>query len=307
MLRLRTIAPTGTKVGYSLRRRSDGAPYTPASQRLRRIRLPSVTARRRSPRRPPRTSAGSPLTLPDATTSAWADGIYEVTFHDAKGVVIDGYLVEMISGDDTPKRDRPQVAPLPPGPSRRWSTAASRVPCCRPRRTPPAPRTGGPPPGRSGWRRIARPAPRGTTWRPTRGSSSSCPAARPSRRRSPSRRAPSRSTSKWSMKSGSKAHAFAVAIDGKPIATYSGPRLDFSGVMTPAFTLEAGDHVVSFAGATVLGPDACSAARPGPGGPRSPDPHRTRRGERRCRITTTRKTSRRIRGPRSPAGTSGPA
>jgi hypothetical protein len=263
MLHLQTIAPTGTKVGYSLRRRPDGLAYDAAANAFAAppIKLPSV------PDAPPAVpEEAAPylgrfsLALPDATTSAWPDGIYEVWFHDAKsGVVIDGYLVEMISGDDTPKRDRPQVAPLPPGPAVPTLVNGGFASPVLPAKT----NSSNPPDGWTATGPIGlatnrSPGTEGNDLAPDEGQFLVLPGGSTLSQTLAFPKGSFAVYVKWSMKSASKAHAFWVAIDGKPIATYSGPRLDFSGVMTPAFALEAGDHVVSFAGSTVLGPDACS-------------------------------------------------
>lgn len=254
MLRLRTIAPTGTRVGYTLRRWSDGAPYTPASNAFGGSApvTPAPIAEEAVP-----FLGRFSATLPDSATSGWADGIYEVTFHDAKGVAIDGYLVEMISGDDTPMRDRPQVAPLPAVPT--LVNGGFATPVLPAKTNSSNPPDGWIATGPIGLAANRSPGTEGNDLAPDEGQFLVLPGGSTLSQTLAFPAGTFAIYAKWAMKAGSKAHSFAILVDGKPIASYSSPRLDFSGVMTPAFTFASpGDHAVSFAGAAVLGPAACS-------------------------------------------------
>jgi hypothetical protein len=52
-------------------------------------------------------------------------------------------------------------------------------------------------------------------------------------------------------------HKIEVRVGGKPVASYTSSRPDFTGIMTPGFVLEAGDHELSFVGSN---PDATPGA-----------------------------------------------
>jgi hypothetical protein len=257
MLHARTNYVTGAKVGYTVRKWF-GDTLDPAANAFSPAPAAPIL---------PTTEDGKPslgsyrATLPDSLTKDWADGIYEVNFHDmASGEAIDGYLVEMIAGDDTPTRDRPAPAP-PPAPPIVPAVLNGGF------ASPSLPSKASSPAAPEGWVAAGpvslatngSPGCEGNALAPDEGQFLVLPGGSALTQVVKGWQAGTYVLYlKFAMKAASKAHSFEVRIDDRKVGAASLPRLDFSGVATAPFDVQAGDHAISFVGAAALGPQACT-------------------------------------------------
>lgn len=264
MLNLQTIAFSGTKVGYSVRRRADGAVLDPAANSFGPpprpspdvpIGLPAIGEEAK-----PNLGRFS-LTLPDPMTSSWEDGIYEVWFHNqTTNTIFDGYAVRMIDGDDTPPEFRPSLPPIPAGPVvPTLVNGGFALPILPPRTAATSPPDAWTATGSAWLASNGSPGTEGNSPAPDEGQFAVISGGSILSQLVPEWEAgPYAVYVKFAKRASSGTHRFSVLVDGAPIATYTANRTDFSGVMTPTFTVSDGSHTLGFGGVSDADPNASS-------------------------------------------------